>query len=60
MGVFLLAYKPVGGCWYFTKRLSGESGPYVFIYVCMHALPPAGDRRAEGVGFNLRVCGQLC
>lgn len=33
---------------------------YVYMYVCMHALPPADDRRAEGVGFNPCVCGQLC
>lgn len=33
---------------------------YIRMYVCMRALPPAGDRRVEGVGFNLCVCGQLC
>lgn len=32
----------------------------MYIYVYMRVLPPAGDRRVEGVSFNPCVCGQLC
>lgn len=54
-GVFLLVLEATG---VFTECLSGESGLNMCISVCPCAIPSAGDRRAEGVGFNL--CGQLC
>lgn len=40
--------------------VENQTHMYVYMYVCMCALPPAGDRRVEGVGFNLCVRGQLC
>lgn len=46
----------VGGYWCFTECLSGETHLNLCMSVCPCAVPPAGDRRTEGVGFNPCVC----
>lgn len=48
--------NPLEDCWYFTERLSAESGPYVciYMYICvLFLLQVTGERR---VWVLIRVC----